>query len=208
MTKCAENLGVDNFKVIEIKCLTKQDNPRSKTWKVSVPTRLKDIMMDPSMYYNGWTHRVFTFRPDPRRNATSLGGGVGSIQRPAGDIACSDVRPPDSVAGSDQISLGAVARSIQRPLGAESVLDGAGGSSGVGVGSDQMPPAGSVQRSSGKESGAIQRPWEAVSMWTEAGGGSGEGLQGRPGVKGHSPAGLLSIAGAPPGSVVTQPAHP
>ena len=69
LMKCANHLLVDNFEVIDVRCLTKHDNPRSKSWKVSVPSKFKEIMLNPDMYFNGWTHRAFTPRSDTRREA-------------------------------------------------------------------------------------------------------------------------------------------
>ena len=54
---------MENFLVDDVYCLTKDDNPRSKSWKITVPARLKETMMNPAMYYKGWSHRVFTHRP-------------------------------------------------------------------------------------------------------------------------------------------------
>ena len=62
LRKCAVGLGVDNFEILDVRCLTKMENPRSKSWKVSVSTRFRDIMMDPAMYIDGWTHRCMHTR--------------------------------------------------------------------------------------------------------------------------------------------------
>ena len=68
LMQCAASLSVENFDVLDVRCLTNHENPRSKSWKVSVPSRFKETMMNPDMYYDGWTHRVFTVRSDTRRN--------------------------------------------------------------------------------------------------------------------------------------------
>ena len=62
LQKCAEDLKVVDFKIEDIYLLTKDDNPRSRSWKVTVPARLTDTMMNPGMYVKGWNHRVFTQR--------------------------------------------------------------------------------------------------------------------------------------------------
>jgi hypothetical protein len=57
--KCAEGLSVENFVINDVITLTKETDPWSRTWRVTVPARLKDIMMTPAMYPRGWKHRVF-----------------------------------------------------------------------------------------------------------------------------------------------------
>ena len=53
LEKCAHNLGVEGFTVEDAYCLTKEDNPRTKSWKVSVPARFKELMANPAMYPQG-----------------------------------------------------------------------------------------------------------------------------------------------------------
>ena len=43
----------------DVLSLTKEENPRSKSWRVQVPARLKEVMADPAMYPYGWKHRPF-----------------------------------------------------------------------------------------------------------------------------------------------------
>ena len=50
-----------------------------------MPSRLKDVMADPQMYLQGWSHRPFTFRPEQRKSSGdrhSPGGsqGLGQAQ--------------------------------------------------------------------------------------------------------------------------------
>ena len=40
-------------------CLTKEENPRTRSWKVSVPARLREVMANGAMYPRGWSYRVF-----------------------------------------------------------------------------------------------------------------------------------------------------
>ena len=85
LTRCSEELKIENFSVEDVHCLTKDDNPRTKTWKVTVPARLKETMENPAMYLAGWSHRVFSFRPRrspvageaPQQAVASTGGGAG-----------------------------------------------------------------------------------------------------------------------------------
>ena len=60
LNQAAENNKTTNFKVEEVVCLTKEDKPRTRSWKVTVPARLKEVMLDPQMYPSGWTFRAFT----------------------------------------------------------------------------------------------------------------------------------------------------
>ena len=41
LEKCAQNLSVEGFTVEDAYFLTKEDNPRTKSWKGSVPARFK-----------------------------------------------------------------------------------------------------------------------------------------------------------------------
>ena len=78
LTKCAESLEVENFGIEDVLCLTKDDNPRSRSWRVTVPARLKEAMENPAMYARGWSHRVFNFRPGPRKPEDSGARGTGA----------------------------------------------------------------------------------------------------------------------------------
>ena len=60
LKQAADNIKVIDFKVEEVVCLTKEDRPRTRSWKVAVPARLKEVMLDPQMYPPGWTFRAFT----------------------------------------------------------------------------------------------------------------------------------------------------
>ena len=79
LKRCAESLGVENFVTVDVRCLTKEENPRSKSWKVSVPAGFRELMSNPAMYFRGWNQRVFTYRADPRKRFDNQGapGTVG-----------------------------------------------------------------------------------------------------------------------------------
>ena len=66
---CAEKLGVTDYMVEQVVCLTKEENPRTKSWKVAVPARLKETMTNPAMYPPGWSFRAF--HAGPRRTESS-----------------------------------------------------------------------------------------------------------------------------------------
>jgi hypothetical protein len=78
LMRCAESLNVERFCVDDVRCLTKDENPRVKSWRVTVPARLKDTMENPAMYARGWSHRVFSFRPGPMRRPEAAGAGTGA----------------------------------------------------------------------------------------------------------------------------------
>ena len=60
LTKSAQNVDKDvKFEVIDVELLTKEQNPRSKCWKVVVPHHCKAIMERPDMFPPGWRHRRF-----------------------------------------------------------------------------------------------------------------------------------------------------
>ena len=65
LKNCALAIKVDNFVVDSVVPLTKEDNPRSRSWKVSVPARLEEVMANGAMYPRGWSYRVF--HPGNRR---------------------------------------------------------------------------------------------------------------------------------------------
>ena len=60
---CAESCEVQDFKIESVKCLTKEPNPWSKSFKVSVPAKFEEAMMNPMMYLPTWEARPFTFWP-------------------------------------------------------------------------------------------------------------------------------------------------
>ena len=47
---CSSDMNIDRFTILDTGCLTKQDNPQSRSWKGTVPSRLRDVMSDPQMY--------------------------------------------------------------------------------------------------------------------------------------------------------------
>jgi hypothetical protein len=58
--KCAAGLeGAPALTVVDVKLLTKEENPRSKCWKVTVPYKFKEVMEKDELYHSGWTHRKF-----------------------------------------------------------------------------------------------------------------------------------------------------
>ena len=63
LKKCADNLSVKDFKVDNVHSLTKEQDPWSRSWKVSVPAQFKELMSNPAMYPRGWSHRPFTQGP-------------------------------------------------------------------------------------------------------------------------------------------------
>ena len=65
--KYAEYHKVNNFAVEKVTTLTKEPNPRNKSWKVVVPARLKEVMENLEMFPKGWITRAFTFHSGPRR---------------------------------------------------------------------------------------------------------------------------------------------
>ena len=76
LQKCAESLKVEAFTVENVFCLTKDTNPQSKSWKVSVPARFKELMGNPGMYPRGWSHRVFHSGPRRQEGASAQAATV------------------------------------------------------------------------------------------------------------------------------------
>ena len=60
---CAETCEVKDFEVESVKCLTKDPNPWSKSFKVSVPAKFEEAMKNPRMYLPTWEARPFTRWP-------------------------------------------------------------------------------------------------------------------------------------------------
>ena len=78
--KCAAQLTKD-LQVLEVKCLTNGiENPRTKSWKVRVPYRYKELMEMNELYPYpvGWTYRKF-FAP------RSVNQGAGGAKKPRPD---------------------------------------------------------------------------------------------------------------------------
>ena len=60
LKKCADSIDKNvNFEVLDAHLLTKEENPRSKCWKVVVPHHCKELMENPEMFPRGWRHRRF-----------------------------------------------------------------------------------------------------------------------------------------------------
>ena len=97
LQKCAQNLSVEDFTVEGVHCLTKEDNPRTKSWKVTVPSRFKELMANPAMYPQGWSHRAF--HPGYRRQQGA----------PALAATASAVPVPGAAAVSGAVTVGATA---------------------------------------------------------------------------------------------------
>ena len=52
---CAAKIDQNNgFKVIKVEPLTKDPNPRTRCWKVTVPFKFKDLMDNNELYPSGW----------------------------------------------------------------------------------------------------------------------------------------------------------
>ena len=50
-----------------VKCLTKDPNPWTKSFRVSVPARFEEAMSNPKMYLGTWEARPFTQWPSSRQ---------------------------------------------------------------------------------------------------------------------------------------------
>ena len=78
LVKCAAELQ-NELQVIEVTCLTYGlDNPRTKSWKVKVPYKYKELMEKNELYPEGWTYRKF-FAPRTSNQ------GTGATKKPRPD---------------------------------------------------------------------------------------------------------------------------
>ena len=61
LEKCSAPLlcGGSVLTVLDVECLTKEEEPRTKCWKVVVPFKFKDLMEKDELYPEGWRHRKF-----------------------------------------------------------------------------------------------------------------------------------------------------
>ena len=61
LEKCSAPLlgGAAILTVLEVECLTKEDDPRTKCWKVVVPFKFRSVMENDELYPEGWRHRKF-----------------------------------------------------------------------------------------------------------------------------------------------------
>ena len=85
LKQAADNIKVVDFKVEDVVCLTKEEHPRTKSWKVTVPARLRENMLKPEMYPAGWTFRAFTTwqkRPEEGAKKASVAPAVGGAEAP------------------------------------------------------------------------------------------------------------------------------
>jgi hypothetical protein len=109
----------EGFKVINAECLTKDLNPRTKCWKVSVPYKFRDLMENDELYPAGWRYRKFfssrNFRklPEGGRRQGNQGQGVtaGTGAAEAGRSSASSpvrARRQDAVAREEVQVLGQV----------------------------------------------------------------------------------------------------
>ena len=102
LVKCATQLEKD-LQVLEVKCLTTGiDNPRTKSWKVKVPYKHKELMEKNELYPEGWTYRKF-FAP---RSANQGTGGGAKKPRPDDqlvDQVLQDQQQQQQVGQVDQI---------------------------------------------------------------------------------------------------------
>ena len=67
ITKCAESCSIKDFVVEDVRCLTKEANPWTKSFKVSVPARFESAMLNPQMYLGTWEARPFTRWPSRKQ---------------------------------------------------------------------------------------------------------------------------------------------
>ena len=61
-----EEKGLEGALVIEhCNLLTKEENTRTRVWRVVVPRKFKEVLQDDRMYPSGWHHREFEghYRP-------------------------------------------------------------------------------------------------------------------------------------------------
>ena len=86
---CAGSCEVKDFEVESVKCLTKDPNPWSKSFKVSVPVKFEEAMKNPRMYLPTWEARPFTRWPTrpghPDTQQTDLRVEAAAV--PAGPLA-------------------------------------------------------------------------------------------------------------------------
>ena len=64
--------SISDFKIDEIVTLNKTPNPPSRSWKVRVPKRCENWMLEPKCYPEGWRFRKFDFH-GPKRRAQATG---------------------------------------------------------------------------------------------------------------------------------------
>ena len=59
---------------IEVFCMTKVENPRTKCWKITVPNKWRNTLRDEGFWPMGWSHRPWVNR--------SSGNGKDSVKKP------------------------------------------------------------------------------------------------------------------------------
>jgi len=105
ITKCAQSCDVKDFKVESVKCLTKDPNPWTRSFKVSVPARFEEAMKNPLMYLETWEARPFT--PWPSRHPQGLVGsrqGGRQAEAPAAPGAAAPAAAAPAAAATLQVA--------------------------------------------------------------------------------------------------------
>ena len=61
LQKCSAPLlkDQDMLNIHKVECLTREEEPRTRCWKVEVPFKFKDLMENDELYPVGWRHRKF-----------------------------------------------------------------------------------------------------------------------------------------------------
>lgn len=81
LQECAQTLSeelrpTEQLEILEVECLTKDRNdgyqPRTKSWRVSVPHKFKDYMMRAGAYPMGWSSRRYFPPRAPRPGVPPL----------------------------------------------------------------------------------------------------------------------------------------
>ena len=89
LAKCAQALDPDSgFKVVQVEQLaTHIINPRTKSWKVTVPYKFASLMDRDEMFPPGWSHRKFFGAPgsgnsgNPAKQARTDDGVVTQVMK-------------------------------------------------------------------------------------------------------------------------------
>ena len=74
MEDLAKDMGAEGFTIEKVHCLTKDPNPWSKSFKVSVPAHLVEHMDKQGLYPPSWESRAFTQWPSRQQQAPAIPG--------------------------------------------------------------------------------------------------------------------------------------
>jgi hypothetical protein len=106
--ECAESCSVKDFIVEDVKCLTKDPNPWTKSFKVFLLACFESAMLNPKMYLGTWEAQPFTKWPSRRMQEAATLPVLETAALPVQE----DATPPEPGVAALQVTPGAAAPTV------------------------------------------------------------------------------------------------